>query len=174
MAIGSCNPFPRPSLKFRTAGFPQYGFKSTFLRDLRARRANAARLYAGHSPLAALPRVAHKGQSPQAALGRDLPGRCRSRGPWLASGLCCPTGSSLTMASSETLTPTRQLICFVWRALGGSEVPNFNLPVLSSMPPALPRRIGWPVDRWRSNRDSLRHDPNGSASASPGKSVHAW
>ena len=30
-----------------------------------------------------------------------------SRGPWLASGLCCPAGSSLTMASSAPLT--RQL-----------------------------------------------------------------
>ena len=29
----------------------------------------------------------------------------RSRGPWLASGLCCPAGSSLTMASSEPLAP---------------------------------------------------------------------
>ena len=33
----------------------------------------------------------------------------QSRGPWLASGLCCPTGSSLTMASSETLAPSAAL-----------------------------------------------------------------
>ena len=29
-----------------------------------------------------------------------------SRGPWLTIGLCCPDGSSLTMASSETLNPS--------------------------------------------------------------------
>ena len=33
----------------------------------------------------------------------------RSRGPWLACGLCCPTGSSLTMASSKTLDPPAAL-----------------------------------------------------------------
>ena len=32
-----------------------------------------------------------------------------SRGPWLAIGLCCPDGSSLTTASSETLNPPRRL-----------------------------------------------------------------
>jgi hypothetical protein len=29
-----------------------------------------------------------------------------SRGPWLAIGLCCPVGPSLTTASSETLNPS--------------------------------------------------------------------
>ena len=33
----------------------------------------------------------------------------RPRGPWLASGLCCPAGSSLTMASSEALGLSRRL-----------------------------------------------------------------
>jgi hypothetical protein len=33
-----------------------------------------------------------------------------SRGPWLASGLCCPPGSSLTMASSESLNPSPPLL----------------------------------------------------------------
>ena len=32
-----------------------------------------------------------------------------SRGPWLAIGLCCPIGSSLTTASSEPLDPSRRL-----------------------------------------------------------------
>ncbi len=33
-----------------------------------------------------------------------------SRGPWLTSGLCCPDGSSLTMASSEPLNPSPPLM----------------------------------------------------------------
>ena len=33
-----------------------------------------------------------------------------SRGPWLASGLCCPDGSSLTTASSEPLNPSPPLM----------------------------------------------------------------
>jgi len=34
----------------------------------------------------------------------------QSSGPWLTSGLCCPTGSSLTMAASESLRNFRRLI----------------------------------------------------------------
>ena len=33
-----------------------------------------------------------------------------SRGPWLAIGLCCPDGSSLTTASSEPLSPCPPLM----------------------------------------------------------------
>ena len=33
-----------------------------------------------------------------------------SRGPWLAIGLCCPDGSSLTTASSEPLNPSPPLM----------------------------------------------------------------
>jgi hypothetical protein len=46
----------------------------------------------------------------ESALGSRPCGRCRSRGPWLACGLYCPAGSSLTMASSEALDFTRRLI----------------------------------------------------------------
>ena len=35
-----------------------------------------------------------------------------SRGPWLASGLCCPDGSLLTMASSEPLNSSPPLMVF--------------------------------------------------------------
>jgi hypothetical protein len=41
--------FPPPSLKFRTAGFPQYGFKSALDRNLR-RPAQPGSLYAVRSP----------------------------------------------------------------------------------------------------------------------------
>jgi len=41
----------------------------------------------------------------QTALLSISPTALQSRGPWLANGLCCPIGSSLTTASSETLDP---------------------------------------------------------------------
>jgi hypothetical protein len=64
----------------------------------------------------------------QAALtpsDRTLP----SRGPWLASGLYCPTGSTLTMTSSETLGSSGATYCFADRFNRGREVPQFTLPV---------------------------------------------
>ena len=65
----------------------------------------------------------------QAALpssDRTLP----SRGPWLASGLYCPAGSSLTMTSSETLDSSGSTYCFA------------NLLCLSvlSVPSSVPRQ----------------------------------
>ncbi len=36
----------------------------------------------------------------------------RSRGPWLANGLFCPAGSSLTMASSEALDSSRRFMSY--------------------------------------------------------------
>jgi hypothetical protein len=50
--------FPSPPLKFRTVGFPQYGFKSELSHDLRRRRTHANILYAAKSPFDRLPRVA--------------------------------------------------------------------------------------------------------------------
>ena len=72
-----------------------------------------------------------------------------SRGPWLASGLCCPAGSSLTMASSETLNPSpplmdsrRSLLHPRKSAWGGDpEVPQFTPLDCARVPPPIPR---WP------------------------------
>ena len=61
-------------------------------------------------------------------LRRKFPETILSRGPWLASGLCCPAGSMLTMTSSAPLTSTRQLMDSLSSPptqLGGKrEVPN--------------------------------------------------
>ena len=71
----------------------------------------------------------------------------QSRGPWLACGLCCPAGSSLTMASSETLAPSRRLIFFVRRVFAlrprmgwMQELPHFAPRVFSFVPPSVPRQ----------------------------------
>src|SRR5438874_1422990 len=88
--------FPPPSLKFRTAGFPQYGFKSDLGYNLR-RRAHTRRLICGQKSRLCAPVALSGICSGVSAL------TVRSRGPWLASGLFCPARSSLTTASSEAL-----------------------------------------------------------------------
>ena len=58
-----------------------------------------------------LPMNSPEGQSPAYAGVRETAAMAhRSRGPWLACGLCCPAGSSLTMASSEALDSTCRLM----------------------------------------------------------------
>jgi len=96
--------FPLPSLKFRTVGFPQYGFKSDFSGNLR-HVVHPRGLYAAR--VAALCPCSPCGQFSGVAAAT-----VRSRGPWLASGLCCPAGSSLTMASSEALGPSRRFMSY--------------------------------------------------------------
>src|SRR5208337_2612140 len=72
-----------------------------------------------------------------------------SRGPWLTIGLCCPDGSSLTTASSETLNPSpplmdsrRSLLHPRKSAWGGNpEVPQLTPLDWARVPPPLPR---WP------------------------------
>jgi hypothetical protein len=72
-----------------------------------------------------------------------------SRGPWLAIGLCCPVGSSLTMASSEPLNPSpplmnsrRGLLHPRKSASGGNpEGPQFTPLDCARVPPPIPR---WP------------------------------
>jgi len=112
--------FPPPPLKFRTSGFPQYGFKRECARRLSPGQrilwseAPAVAVYTPR-PLGPLPPVAPKGMG---GTGRGPFSRAfSSRGPWLASGFCCPARSSLTMASSETLGPSLRLIFFVSASL---------------------------------------------------------
>ena len=110
----------------------------------------------------------------QAALtpsDRTLP----SRGPWLASGLCCPAGSSLTMTSSETLGSSAPTYDFADRSNLGREVPQFTLPVCF-----LRAVFRTPADRTTAlgcsfiARCGLPHLCSGSASTSPRVPVPAW
>jgi hypothetical protein len=73
----------------------------------------------------------------------------QSRGPWLARWLCCPPGSSLTMASSETLGPSHRLMYYTMGLLpyglvwtGTERLPNFLRVSFPSVPPYVPRRTG--------------------------------
>jgi hypothetical protein len=95
--VDALNPFvfPPPSLKFRTAGFPQYGFKPELDGNLR--------LISTYMP--AQPRPQDPMATHVACQRTPLAQALQSRGPWLPSGLCCPAGSLLTMASSEPRHP---------------------------------------------------------------------
>ena len=85
--------------------------------------------------------TSRSGTCVQAALSpsdRTLP----SRGPWLASGFCCPAGSSLTMTSSETLGPSRRLIHSPPGRTWAERFPNLLCLSVSSVPPSVPRQTG--------------------------------
>ena len=133
--------FPPPPLKFRTAGFPQYGFKPEFGGNLRR---STLGLYAASSP-ASPPALWPFRASWTKPVREPIPRAIRSRGPWLASRLYCPARSSLTMASSEPLGLSCRLmysragLCHCGQ---GRKVPHFYLRVLHSVPSPLPRRIG--------------------------------
>jgi hypothetical protein len=157
MGIGPCSTFPVPSLKFRTAGFPQYGFKPVVNGNLRPRA--SARAYMPPKLLPFPLTVAHCGQSPHCVgVEAGAVQAHRSRGPWLGVGLFCPVASSLTMASSELLARSSRLI-----AIGGfagwslpcgrwPEGPCFQLRILPVVPLPVPRRTGWP---WTIRRPSV-------------------
>ena len=118
--------------------------------------------------------TSRRGTFAQAALSpsdRTLP----SRGPWLASGLCCPTGSTLTMTSSETLHSSGPTYDFATRSNLSREVPQFSLPVCS-----LRAVFRTPADRTTAlgcffiARFGLPHLCTGSASTTPRAPVPAW
>ncbi len=93
---------------------------------------------------------------------------------WLASRLCCPARSMLTTTSSETLIPSRRLICFVLTGLGltvSYRLKTRGSPIYSA---CLFHRAtsGTPAFRlatnrcYITNRSSFRHLHKGSANAS--------
>jgi hypothetical protein len=99
--------------------------------------------------------------------GGSVPTSSASRGPWLASRLYCPAGSTLTMASSEPLVRSRRLLCFrrlVFARRPRPEGPQFKLRVFRSVPSSLPRRSGG-RDCCSSTRFGLRPLGRGSTSA---------
>jgi hypothetical protein len=146
-------------------------------------RPSPARSGSNHHPAPAYTRLkslsrkratSRSGTFVQAALSpsdRTLP----SRGPWLASGLYCPTGSTLTMTSSETLGSSAPTYDFADRSNLGREVPQFTLPVCF-----LRAVFRTPADRTTAlgcsfiARCGLPHLCSGSASTSPRVPVPAW
>ena len=122
--------FPSPPLKFRTAGFPQYGFKRDVECDLRPNRLI-------RTPSRAYTLWPSTGNA-SGPLAMALP----SRGPWLGSGLCCPAASSLTMASSEPLaasSPTYVSSPGLCSPARSERSPIYSARVCHVVPPSVPR-----------------------------------
>ena len=111
---------PSPSLKFRTVGFPQYGFKAS-------RSDTACRFSAPVKPMPGIPGALPRLRVPFAGVGRHNPlalspdslarppAAVREgiplspRGPWLRAEFCCLRPSSLTTTPSASLAGTRRL-----------------------------------------------------------------
>ena len=99
----------------------------------------------------------------------------QSRGPWLTCGLCCPAGSSLTMASSETLDPSHRVmnytmgssvlwLCMDWHREAPQFAPRipFHRAVFRT-----PADQAVALDCYFTAHSSLRPLRTGSASAIP-------
>ena len=115
--------FPSPPLKFRTAGFPQYGFKASMSDRAFPQARNLKQLPAyGRYPavcfypslasptreiLALCPRLSW---SPRAAVQEAFPPYPRD--PWLRFELCCLDPSSLTTPPCASLAGTLRLHVF--------------------------------------------------------------
>jgi hypothetical protein len=98
----------------------------------------------------------------------------QSRGPWLARGLCCPSGSSLTMASSETLTSSP--LAYFLRP--GGSLP-FDLvqawrPELPHFPPRVGLFVPPPVPRWTTRLHSAVASPRALAFVLSARTRHPY
>jgi len=112
--------FPSPSLKFRTAGFPQYGFKASMSTEA-CHRGNELKPTPGipSRPRSLLTAFARGPVAPGHGLcvppGRrfhaslcERPQPLYPRGPWLRSEVCCLAPSRLTTTPSVSLASTRR------------------------------------------------------------------
>jgi hypothetical protein len=113
--------FPSPSLKFRTVGFPQYGFKANISGATCLGAAMIKPVPGIPTPMPSLStpfaRIRHsrtrRAQCPNSAVLRRAAARgTRSlypRGPWLRPELCCLGPSSLTPTPSASPAGTLRL-----------------------------------------------------------------
>ena len=130
--------FPLLPLKFRTVGFPQYGFK----RDVETPSSalHPQRLIGVSSPRQAFTRsYCPVVWAYRPIRTRRMPTRTlSSSGPWLVQRLFCPPVSLLTMTASELLAAPPVLVVMP-TGLRPPEVPQFTLPGFDSVPPPLLR-----------------------------------
>ena len=157
---------PSPSLKFRTAGFPRYGFKAS-LSGRAFPNASAVKPAPGipvcapglHRPFARF----HDGRAdpalcpdpavlPRAAVRAALV-PLYPRGPWLRSEFCCLGPSSRTPTPSASLAGTRRLhgpAAYTprLRCAGAPRRPArpslLSLPCFPRVPPTLRRWVRGP------------------------------
>jgi len=136
-------------VSFSPSKIPYGGFSPVRLQAGRRRQPSPSRAYMPSKPFRFPRTLAREGnRRTVSALRRDIVQAHRPRGPWLGDGLCCPATSTLTMASSEALGPSRRLmalaagLCLIGRA---PEIPQFKPRVFRSVPSPIPRWARWPL-----------------------------
>ena len=149
---------PSPPLKFRTAGFPQYGFKASmsdraFLENSMVKPAPGVPTQLPSLPLsfARLPLKGRPGSVSRSGQGSTC--RCSGgvppfpRGPWLRSELCCLGPSSLSTTPSASPAGTLRFRFYAYtqrlRCAGAPRRPAgpslLSLLFFPSVPSTLPR-----------------------------------
>jgi hypothetical protein len=183
--------FPSPSLKFRTAGFPQYGFKAS-LSDRACPTDITVKPAPGMpAPSTSLPRSFARVRSGNMAwhcvqVGprlhvplRERPSPLYPRGPWLRSGLCCPGPSSRTTTPSAGLAGTQGFhgpAAYTprLRCAGAPRRPArpslLSLPRSPYVPSTLRRRVRDPVPLYWDRDTRL---PRATTESPPAKPVSA-
>jgi len=146
-----CITFPAPPLKFRTSGFPQYGFKLEFGCDLRRKEhwiKCEAHMHHKLDNLYATKAGKPCPCGPKACLTEPVTSTAHPvQRPLARQALCCRSRSSLNMASSESVCPFQCLIFFVHRIFAlrprmgwNRQIPQFALRIYDSVPSSVPRR----------------------------------
>ena len=155
---------PPPPLKFRTAGFPQYGFKASLSDPACPARREvkpAPGMPSGAVGLARILRVPPAYMihgtpvaSPEGQSGGIVTAGYAAdpRGPWLRSELCCLRSSSLTPTPSASLAGTARLhrVTAYTRGLRCAGAPRrparpsrLSLACCPHVPSTLPRWARW-------------------------------
>lgn len=189
MVTRPCNTSPPPPLKFRTSGFLQYSFNWNSALPSPTRYSLSRRhTYTRIQPTYTRPKPHNSGGRiyPLTELKlkqSSLPCQrtFQPKSPWLASGLCCPTASLLTMASSEILDPSRRFMDYTmslcptaWHGLSSRVSPICSECLFPS------RRISYPGGYTAAYScffivcSSLHHLCISSASATPRRPVLTW
>jgi hypothetical protein len=156
--------FPPPPLKFRTAGFPRYGFKASLSDPACPGRREvkpAPGIPSGASGFAMILRappdyVIHGTPvgSPEGQSGGIVVAGCAAdpRGPWLRSEFCCLGPSRLTTTPSASLAGTTRFHRFTaytrgLRCAGAPRRParpsRLSLTRSPHVPSTLPRWVRW-------------------------------
>ena len=121
--------FPLPPLKFRTSGFPQYGFKLDVEHDLRPE--GLIRAPKPGSP----PLWPFAGMSSGRILRRSSPEALRS-----AAGYVVPPPQTLLWPHPSHSEPAAELMDSLKGSNPLREVPHFIPRVCANVPPSVPRR----------------------------------
>ena len=131
--IRPCTPFPPPPLRFRTAGFPQYGSKRAVSRDLRC----SGNLYAATVEISSVRVYSVVGLlSNRHAWPLTRPTRPVALGS--ASG-CSVRQPHRLLRPHPSFCGPRRVYVLIPAATRPAEVPQFTLPELDSVPPSLLR-----------------------------------